>query len=1165
MAHGFKESDFQNGVFIPYLTAPLPAGLDWILGKPADIDQARWLVPADLLQFLREGCPLNASAFTKAVKGYDSEADFLQAFLRDALLPKTLAKANAAFVLRESLSFAGQSFVLWNEAPRAGADSAATGLFQKNLLRVIPEATFERKFAHGNKRIRRRPDLVFFVNGLYLAYTELKTAQTGQTAAGHGRKKIAHDCVEAGAAMLREAREHYAAQGAPWPGFRHRDLSEKLRWELRQTICLYEKATHISCIDMGEMLLLPDIDWLLPEIDDALAADNTQALVETLPDKLVAAFLPSAEMRDRPAFAALAQHLASFFDPADGIDREIHFFNQHRPSRTTTGIEVLRPRPAQRTMLHQTLCRVRELYADEGKAKINEVDIRAALALSLPALDPKKADEIVGKTLLHRNGQESHSILLQGAAGLGKTNVIVWLAQALADMPDARSPALAPLFDLCILLTDRTELRQNVADEAARLRATQSIVAEAETFKDLRDGLQNGVRVVVVNIQKFPSIQRLAVADPTLSKMLADKRVAFVIDEVHRSQNGVLHDATLDIFDQWGTVRPAGAKRNLIIGLTATPRDDILARFGEWRSPAAAGDDIRWAPYFAYTMTQAIRDRVILNPIQNVIRFEDHLIYKQVDTLQKLKPGDELRAPSSDEIYQNHERQVLVARQAALVFCAKTMLAIRPPGRTLGEGKALFAAHSIRAAIAFQKLLRAELDALASDPRFVEHAAAIKACPVLLLYTDKQGESSCASLNGGKNQEAILDEFRRKGEGAKPGLKVYNALMVVVDKLLTGFDEPTLHTLFIDRGMDDVLLFQAACRVNRWRKWKADCLLVDFSHEGVVSQNLPKVFAKYGGITVSDFDALTLMAKMDAAFKAFFKDDKDIIAHWKSWRATQRGGKDKDGAIGLSDFLDDLVKHQKPRAVALRKAGSAWLGCRERLWGILDFTKPELVKHADDQRAAFAEQVVRHLAAKLQDEDDRVGAVFDIDLVEDAIGWGLDAMPEPPKNKKTAKGEDLPHTIGALMGSLDAMELLAALELTEKQKLVLIEKLKAFLILLFGVIDAEGRLRNNDIYRKLILEMATDGRDFPWDERFGSFKAMLDVSANNLKIAFHPAARALLAPLMKRAELVMADYEEWITSGGTSIVLSQTALEQHADADSAESGSSLKEADHARP
>ena len=555
--------------------------------------------------------------------------------------------------------------------------------------------------------------------------------------------------------------------------------------------------------------------------------------------------------------------------------------------------------------------------------------IRALLAASLPELDTKKADEVVRKTLLHRNGQESHSILLQGAAGLGKTNVIVWLAQALADMADSRSRRPAPLFDLCILLTDRTELRQNVAEEAARLRATQNIVVEAETFKDLRDGLQDGVRVVVVNIQKFPSIKHLAEADPDLARLLLDKRVAFIIDEVHRTQNGILHDATIEIFDEWGTIRPEGAKRNLIIGLTATPRDEILARFGEWRSPAAAGDDIRWAPYFAYTMTQAIRDRVILNPIQNVIRFEDHLQYKITESVQKLKDAGKLRAPSSDEIYQNPSRQAFVARQAALVFVAKTMMAIRPPGRALGEGKAMFAAYSIKAAIAYQGLLRAELDKLADDPRFAEHAESIRACPVLLLYTDKQGEASCASLNGGKNQDAIINEFRRKGEGAKPGLKVYNALIVVVDKLLTGFDEPTLHTLFIDRGMDDVLLFQAACRVNRWRKWKSDCLLVDFSHEGVVSKNLPKVFAKYGGITVSDLDAMNLKDKMDKAFKAFF-DDKGLNAHWRSWKATQAGGKDKEGAIGLSDFLDGLVKDEKPRAVILRKMGSAWLGSRER-------------------------------------------------------------------------------------------------------------------------------------------------------------------------------------------------------------------------------------------
>jgi type I restriction enzyme R subunit len=1135
MAHGFKESDFQNGLFIPYLSAPPPDGLDWILGKPTDIDLARWIVPLDVLNFLRQGCPLNAAAFAKAAQGYGSDTDFLHAFLLEALLPKIEAKANAAFVLRESIAFAGQSFVLWNEAPRAGADSGAADLFKKNYLRAIPEAPFERAFPHSQKRIHRRPDVVFFVNGLYLAYAELKTAQTGQTAAGHGRKKIAHDCIEAGIAALHEARERYAVQGGQWPGFRHRDLREKERQEIRQSICLYEKATHISCVDMGAMMILPDIEWLLPEIDDAIEAHDTPALVETLPGKVAEAFMRAAELRDKPASVALADHLASFFAAADGVDREIYFFNQMRPSRTTTGSEILRPRPAQRAMLHQSIKRVRALYADECKAKIAEQDIRAALALSLPDLDPKKVDAIVAKTLLHRNGQESHSILLQGAAGLGKTNVIVWLAQALSDMPDPRSKAAAPLFDLCILLTDRTELRQNVAEEAARLGATKNIVAEAETFKDLRDGLQNGARVVVVNIQKFPSIKRLAEEDAALAKLLCGKRVAFIIDEVHRSQGGILHDATLEIFDEWGSLRPAGAKRNLIIGLTATPRDDVLARFGEWRAPQAAGDDIRWAPYFAYTLTQAIREKVILNPIQNVIRFEDHLHYKITDTLQKLKPGDELRPPSADEIYQNADRQRMVAQNAALVFVAKTMLAVRPPGRTLGEGKAIFAAHSIKAAIAYQPLLRAALDKLADDPRFAEHAQAIKWTPVLLLYTDKQGEASCASLNGGKHQEAIIDAFRRKGENAKPGMKVHNALIVVVDKLLTGFDEPTLHTLFIDRGMDDVLLFQAACRVNRWRKWKKDCLLVDFSHAGVVSENLPKVFAKYGGITVSSLDAMALKEKMDAAFKVFF-DDKNINAHWRAWKATASGGKNQEAATGLSDFLDGLVKNERERAKTLRKNGSAWLSSREHLAGILDFTKPELSRHADEKRAAFAEQVVKHLASKMRDDDHRVGAVFDIDLVEDAIGGGWDAFPEAGEKKKKPKGEPgLPLSIGGLMASLDAIELLAALQLTEQQKLLLIEKLKAFLIALFQVVDSEGAKRNKDIHRKMILTMVSEGADFPWDERFTKFKSLLDSTATNLKILTHPDRKALLLPLLKRPELMMADYEEWIVSGGKSI------------------------------
>ncbi len=1146
MAYGFKENDFQHGVFLPFFTAPEPAGLNWMEGKPTDIDRDKWIIPADLLEFLKNGCPQNAAAFKQASKPFDSDVEFLNELWANVLAQKLRDSANAAVVLRDNLVFQGQTFVLWNEAPRAGADKSAPALFETNRLRVIAEATFERHFPITNKRIKRRPDVVFFVNGLYFAYAELKTAQTGQTASTNGRKKIAHNCIEAAICALNEARERYAVQGGVWPGFRSRNLLEAERHRIRQDICLYERATHISSIDMGNLMILSDTDWLLGEVDDALLKDNQIALGSTIPDKLIECFARAPEMRDKTPSTAVAEHLASIFHPAHGVDKEIYFFNQLRPSRTTSQVEMLRPRPAQRAMLYQAMCRVDELYANENVAKINEANIRAQLALALPDLDPAKANAIVNDTLLHRNGAESHTILLQGAAGLGKTNVMVWLAQALSDMVDPHSPAMAGLFDLCILLTDRTELRKNVAAEAQRTKGVKNIVAEAETFADLRDALDGGARVVVVNIQKFPSIQKLAEQDAKLNALLTSKRVAFIIDEVHRSQNGVLHDATVDIFDQWGSIRPQGAKRNLIIGLTATPRDEVLARFGEWRSPGAPGDNIRWVPYFAYTMAQAIREKIILNPIQNVLRFEDHLVYKVTDTVQKIQQGQEVREPSATEIYLNAARQELIAKNAAFVFAAKTVRAVRPPNRTLGEGKAMFAADSIKAAISYQKLLRSALDDFADDPRFAEYGDTLRATPVLILFTDKQGEESCSSLNGGKNQDAILDEFRRKGEAAKTGLQVFNALIVVVDKLLTGFDEPTLHTLFLDRGMDDVLLFQSACRVDRVCKYKNDCLIVDFSHEGVVSKNLPKVFKKYGGITVSDLDAMTLRDKMDEAFNQFFRD-KDLSVHWKTWKATRGAGKASQGAKDLSDFLDTLVTTEEGllRAALLRKLGTAWLGSRERLRIILDFEKPELQKHNEPMRIEFAEQVVRHLAAKTKDVDNTVAAVFDVDLVEETEGWGLDELPTPEERKKKAAAPDgTPQTALALAESLDAITLLAALSLTEQQKLELIEKLKSFLQVLFGVIDAVGKNVNQDVHRKMVMAMHTTGSDFAWEDRYAMFKNLLDSATLNPKIYMHANRKAFMEPLLKRSELVMADYEEWVVSGGASIVMSAPIADQ---------------------
>jgi type I restriction enzyme R subunit len=91
---------------------------------------------------------------------------------------------------------------------------------------------------------------------------------------------------------------------------------------------------------------------------------------------------------------------------------------------------------------------------------------------------------------------------------------------------------------------------------------------------------------------------------------------------------------------------------------------------------------------------------------------------------------------------------------------------------------------------------------------------------------------------------------------------------------------------------------------------------------------------------------------------------------------------------------------------------------------------------------------------------------------------------------------------------------------------------------LFGVIDAVGKNVNQDVHRKMVMAMHTTGSDFAWEDRYAMFKNLLDSATLNPKIYMHANRKAFMEPLLKRSELVMADYEEWVVSGGASIVMS---------------------------
>lgn len=1152
---GFKESDFQEGIFVPFLTSTPSRGLVWIKGDPMRMslkDRERWICSEDLSYFLKEGSQGNANSFQELMTQYSNEAELLEDFISQALMPKLASSANASRVLRESIGFKGHQFKLWNEAPKVGMTEQLKSDFSRNRGRLFTELSFERSFPLVGSKFNRRPDASFFVNGIYLGMAELKTAQTGQTAEKNGRKKIAHNFVELATMALREGRAQWkATSAAAWPGYGSDRLPATIRNKIDQDCALYLKACHVTAIDMGSLFITMDFEWAVQEIDRILAGKTEITELSRFPEQVASKMARAPEIAGFSPFDALAEHMESLYSLSDGVDREAFYFHQTwTPNASNEQTEPLKPRPAQRIMLHRTVKRVRELYDNESKPKICEADIRSEVLTALPGLPETELERIVDDSLVHKNGATSHSILLQGAAGLGKTYLIVWLAQAIYEMADPKGHGYQPLFDLIILLTDRTELRHNIAKDAAALGSTKKIVEEAEDFASLRSAVNGSSRIVVVNIQKFASLSRLAGEDATLGALLKSKRVAVLIDEVHRSQGGKLHDATLELFEEWDALATSDGKRNLIVGLTATPKDEALARFGEWRRPLAPGDSNRWVPFSAYSMAEAIRDKVVLNPIQNVLRFADELEFDLAATQAAVESrgldASAIRAPNSDSVYENLSRQALVAKKIANIFASTTMMAIRRRGLVVGEGKAMVACSSIKAAISMQDLIKKALIELAADPAFKDRSEHLLATPVLIIYSDKQGEMPCASLNGGRGQAAILDTFRRKGieaEREESGkVKCRNAIIVVVDMLLTGFDEKTLHTLFIDRNLDDVALFQAACRINRVHKRKADCLIVDFSRDGTVSKNLPEVFKKYGGLTVSSLDALSLRDKMDAAWKAFFCD-QEISKHWRQWKATLAGGKESTGAVNLSNWLDTLVSTDLSRAMLLKKAASAWVGSRSRLGGILDFDKPGLEKHKDKRQVEFAEQVVRHIASKAEIAKEQVEAVFDVVQVEEIESIEFDVHGETgaDENQEQSKGD--PKFSGLLSvadieSSIEIMDVLRALEMGESMKSEAIEALKNFVEGMFREIEICGerpdRIGNNGFYKKALKQWNLGQTDFPWDERLFEFKKLFNKAKSSAKFVGNAFANVAIPALAKRLEILMDDFDRFLLSSATS-------------------------------
>ena len=712
-----------------------------------------------------------------------------------------------------------------------------------------------------------KPDVGIFINGLLFSYMQLKFNFRKQSAADHGRGQCIGDYLES-------LRKCVAGSYNSFPG------SEQEKIEaVGSTLKYFHGPAHILTMDETECYTLRGINAYFEEALQVQlngAASQIDIIEKMKKNFFMESFYHKVEAQGLNPGVRTCKVLENLFSK-ESIQREILYFNflaYKRISKYVGGVKEVKvqgskspnlcyPRPNQKYGVDKVVNEIVEKYKHENEPDYEIKNLESRLkSIGVPETEINTA---IDRRKTYKNNKNQFSLLLQYAAGFGKTYIICWLSLILKDLKDQydlnqKMDGLTPvykekipyLFDKILLVADRVDLRDQVDRAMFNMNIEKSLFAEADTKDKLKKFLVDSkTRVVIVNIQKFPKLKDII--GPEEQELLKNKRIAFIIDEIHRSNDGAQHKTMANLFDelvdtiggQLGENNGA-SKKNLVIGLTATPTDENLARFGEYQ---ACTENVKWVPFDAYTTNEANDDGFTLNCAKAVVPCAVELAFEE---------NDAKKLPKKENIYENKERIEAIAKKIAKILVGTTYR------RISGYGKAMLACYSIKSALMYFDALKKELNLLAELPKYQR----FKDAGAFIVYSDRQDHPPAHTLckfDGVqlKSEKEVLGKFQSSKNG----------IMIVVDKLQTGFDEPLLHTLFLDKEVRDIAAVQTASRVNRVCTGKDDCLIVDFSIDNANVENIRKAFMKYGGVVCSDLDTYDIQSQLEKEFKEVKKTE----------------------------------------------------------------------------------------------------------------------------------------------------------------------------------------------------------------------------------------------------------------------------------------------------
>lgn len=779
------------------------------------------IIEEDLETFIST-TELNQKPYETLLKKYIGNKQKLLADLIELIQERIASSRNMALFINanKSVTLQGVKLYLFYTSDSVIHDNQ---LFVQNIFSVVQELPY--KYQNKNKNIFSfRPDICLFVNGIYLGYSELKSNFSNQTASKNGRGKVIKDYFEAVKVYYETFDNNY-------------HLSDKEKDYYRKDFLkIFEKAIHITSTDIAETYVIRTIDNFFEEILATCREGKYDR--EDYEKRAVKIFKPypllnpNADKKDKLKEIFTVHYGKSFIEKEilyyNFIERDIYVIKGKKELKNESG-HLISPRPKQKFGTDKILAKIDEFLEHETEDDYFIHQLEKQLA----HVSPSKRAELIEKRKAYANNKNVYSLLLQYAAGFGKSNIIGWTALQLKDL--RRNGEY--VYDKIMIVVDRLQLRSQIDSKMLNMNIDNRMYIEANNKKTFQEALKSDTRLVIVNLQKFGAVREMLDTE-TLQK-LAQLRIVFLIDEIHRSNSGDQHEEMVNIFDEFQTpfdqqrqYNQTRIKKNLIVGFTATPDDHTLARFGEFSGYAES--EKLWVPFDSYTMKEAIEDGFILNPLKNIVPVASKMLF-DIPT-NELEGFEEPSYKDADkkQIYENRDRINAIAQYITDLLVKDVYRQIR------GTGKAMLAVYSIKAAIAYKQAITQHFNELVKQTKYSKYAEA----PIYIVYSSNQDEQNATGLNNGMTEEKVLENFALKKNG----------LIIVVAKLQTGFDEKRLHTLFLDKEIKSIAAIQAISRVDRTTKYKNDCKIVDFSYNNVNVQNIKDAFEHFSDVVVSDFD-----------------------------------------------------------------------------------------------------------------------------------------------------------------------------------------------------------------------------------------------------------------------------------------------------------------------